>query len=189
MLLQLNERRVRAATQRHWVADSAVVIGSVLLKDGASVWFNAVLRGDTELITVGENSNVQDGSVLHTDPGCPLVIGSNVTIGHKVMLHGCEIGDNSLIGINAVVLNRAKIGRNCLIGANALITEGKEIPDNSMVMGAPGKVVRQLTEAEIAGLTMSAKHYAENAERFRRGLSLQAEADLDVDGAGAGGKP
>lgn len=184
MLLQLDDRRVTAESAAHWVADSAVVIGSVLLKAGASVWFNAVLRGDTELITVGENSNVQDGSVLHTDPGCPLVIGSNVTIGHKVMLHGCTIGDNSLIGINAVVLNRARIGKNCLIGANALITEGKEIPDNSMVMGAPGKVVRQLTEAEIAGLSMSARHYAQNAERFRRGLTPQAQADIE-DGAGS----
>lgn len=178
MLYQLEDRRVLAEDDEYWVADSAMVMGSVLLKKGASVWFNAVLRGDTELITVGENSNVQDGSVLHTDPGCPLVIGSNVTIGHKVMLHGCEIGDNSLIGINAVVLNRVKIGKNCIIGANALITEGKEIPDNSMVMGSPGKVVRQLTEREIAGLTMSAAHYRENAARFRRGLSVQDGADL-----------
>jgi carbonic anhydrase/acetyltransferase-like protein (isoleucine patch superfamily) len=159
------------------VADNAVVIGSVLLENNASVWFNAVLRGDAELITVGENSNVQDGAVLHTDPGCPLVIGRNVTIGHKVMLHGCEIGDNSLIGINAVVLNRAKIGRNCLIGANALITEGKEIPDNSMVLGSPAKVVRQLTEQEVAGLALSARHYVENARRFRDGLTPQQAAD------------
>jgi carbonic anhydrase/acetyltransferase-like protein (isoleucine patch superfamily) len=176
VLLQLEDRRVRAGGD-YWVADNAIVLGSVLLEHNASVWFNAVLRGDTELITVGENSNVQDGAVLHTDPGCPLVIGRNVTIGHKVMLHGCEIGDNSLVGINAVVLNRAKIGRNCLIGANALITEGKEIPDNSMVLGAPGKVVRQLTDNEIAGLSMSARHYAENARRFRAGLRPQEAAD------------
>ncbi|MEQ8857792.1 MAG: gamma carbonic anhydrase family protein [Pseudomonadales bacterium] len=176
MLLQLDDRRVRAEGD-YWVADSAVVLGSVLLKRDASVWFNAVLRGDTELITVGEGSNVQDGSVLHTDPGCPLVIGANVTVGHKVMLHGCEIGDNSLIGINAVILNRAKIGRNCLIGANALITEGKEIPDNSMVLGSPGKVVRELSEEEIRGLRTSAQHYVENARRFRTGIKPQETAD------------
>jgi len=176
VLLQLDDRRVRAEGD-YWVADSAMVIGSVLLRNNASVWFNAVLRGDNELITIGENSNVQDGSVLHTDPGCPIVIGANVTIGHKVMLHGCEIGDNSLIGINAVVLNRVRIGRNCLIGANALITEGKEIPDNSMVLGAPGKVVRQLTEAEINGLRMGAAHYVANARRYRAGLRPQDRAD------------
>jgi carbonic anhydrase/acetyltransferase-like protein (isoleucine patch superfamily) len=178
VLLQLDDRRVKAESDDIFVADNAMVMGSVLLKEGASVWFNAVLRGDTELITVGYHSNVQDGSVLHTDPGCPLNIGSHVTIGHKVMLHGCEIGDNTLVGINAVVLNRARIGKNCLIGANALITEGKEIPDNSMVMGAPGKVVRQLTEQEIAGLRMSAEHYVENARRFRAGLSVQEQVDL-----------
>lgn len=176
MLLQLDERRVRAEGD-YWVADNAIVVGSVLLKQNASVWFNAVVRGDNELITIGEGSNVQDGSVLHTDPGCPLVIGSHVTVGHKAMLHGCVIGDNSLIGINAVVLNRVKIGRNCLIGANALITEGKEIPDNSMVLGAPGKVVRELSEAEIQGLRLSAEHYVENARRFRRGLQAQTSAD------------
>jgi carbonic anhydrase/acetyltransferase-like protein (isoleucine patch superfamily) len=176
VLLQLEDRRVRAEGD-YWVADSAVVIGSVLLRNDASVWFNAVLRGDNELITIGEGSNVQDGSVLHTDPGCPLVIGRDVTIGHKVMLHGCEIGDNSLIGINAVVLNRARIGRTCLIGANALITEGKEIPDNSMVLGAPGKVVRQLTDEEIEGLRVSAQHYVDNARRFRSALRQQAAAD------------
>ena len=176
MLLQLEDRRVQAEGD-YWVADTARVIGSVLLKRDASVWFNAVLRGDNELITVGECSNVQDGAVLHTDPGCPLVIGSHVTIGHKAMLHGCTIGDNSLIGINAVVLNRAKIGRNCLIGANALITEGKEIPDNSMVLGAPGKVVRELTEEEIRGLRWSAVHYVENARRFRNALVRQDAAD------------
>jgi len=176
VLYQLDDRRVRAEGA-YFVADSAQVIGSVLLKSNASIWFNAVLRGDNDLITVGENSNVQDGSVLHTDPGCPLTIGANVTVGHKVMLHGCTIGDNSLIGINAVVLNRAQIGRNCIIGANALITEGKVIPDNSMVMGSPGKVVRQLTEQEIAGLSRSAAGYVANARRFAAGLSVQDQAD------------
>lgn len=176
MLLQLENRRVRAEGD-FWVADSAVVLGSVLLKQDASVWFNAVLRGDNELITVGEGSNIQDGSVLHTDPGCPLVIGDHVTVGHKVMLHGCQIGDNSLIGINAVILNGAKIGRNCLIGANALITEGKEIPDNSMVLGAPGKVVRELSQDEIQGLRRAAEHYVANARRFRAGLEPQDQPD------------
>jgi carbonic anhydrase/acetyltransferase-like protein (isoleucine patch superfamily) len=172
MIYQLGERRVRAEGE-YFIAESAMVIGNVLLKVNASVWFNAVIRGDNELITIGENSNVQDGSVLHTDPGSPIVIGSHVTVGHKVMLHGCTIGDNSLIGINSVVLNGAKIGRNCLIGANALITEGKEIPDNSMVLGAPGKVVRELTEQQIQGLRMSALHYVENARRFTRDLQPQ----------------
>ncbi len=172
MIYQLGERRVRAEGE-YFVADSAVVIGAVLLKANASVWFNAVIRGDNELITIGENSNVQDGSVLHTDPGSPIVIGANVTIGHKVMLHGCTIGDNTLIGINSVILNGAKIGRNCLIGANALITEGKEIPDGSMVLGAPGKVVRELTQQQMEGLRMSALHYVENARRFKRDLKPQ----------------
>ena len=160
----------------YWVADSATVVGSVLLKQDASVWFNAVVRGDNDLITIGEGSNVQDGSVLHTDPGFPLTIGAHVTIGHKVMLHGCEIGEGSLIGINAVVLNGAKIGKNCLIGANALITEGKEIPDNSMVMGSPGKVVRTLSEEQAAGIRAGAVHYVENARRFRTGAVEQAAA-------------
>ena len=174
MIFQLGERRVRAERE-YFVAESAVVIGNVLLGPNASVWFNAVIRGDNELITIGENSNVQDGSVLHTDPGWPLVIGSHVTIGHKAMLHGCTIGDNSLVGINAVVLNGAKIGRNCLIGANALVTEKKEIPDNSMVLGSPGRVVRELTPEEIEGLRKSALHYVENARRFRSALQPQAD--------------
>ncbi len=176
MLFELENRRVRAEGD-YWVAENATVVGSVLLKHNASVWFNAVLRGDNELITVGENSNIQDGSVLHTDPGSPLVIGDNVTVGHMAMLHGCEVGDNSLIGIGAVVLNGAKIGRNCIIGAKALVTEGKEIPDNSMVLGAPGKVVRQLSDEEVAGLRLSALHYVENARRFRDALAAQASAD------------
>jgi len=180
VLYQLDDRRVQAEGAC-FVAESAQVMGSVLLKRNASVWFNAVLRGDNDLITVGENSNVQDGAVLHTDTGCPLTIGANVTIGHKVMLHGCSIGDNTLIGINAVVLNRARIGANCLIGANALITEGKEIPDNSLVMGAPGKVVRQLTEQEIQMLKLSAQGYVANAQRFSVGLKVQEHAD-PIDG-------
>ena len=176
MLYQLGDRAVRAEGD-YWVADSAVVLGSVLLKQDASVWFNSVLRGDNELITVGEGSNIQDGAVLHTDPGYPLVIGPHVTVGHKVMLHGCEIGEGSLIGINAVVLNGAKIGKNCIIGANALITEGKEIPDNSLVMGSPGKVVKTLSEEQGRRIRMGAVHYVENARRFRDGLRPQAAAE------------
>lgn len=151
----------------YWIADSATVLGSVILEQDASVWFNAVLRGDNDVITIGEGSNIQDGSVLHTDPGHPLTIGKGVTVGHKAMLHGCTIGNNSLIGINAVILNGAKIGENCLIGANALIPEGKEIPAGSLVMGSPGKVVRELDERAIKGLTMSAKGYVQNYKRFR----------------------
>ncbi|HEX5005771.1 MAG TPA: gamma carbonic anhydrase family protein [Hyphomonadaceae bacterium] len=154
----------------HWVADSARVIGRVVLKRNASVWFNAVLRGDNDPIVIGENSNVQDGSVLHTDVGQPLIVGANCTIGHKVMLHGCTIGENTLIGIGSIILNGAKIGKNCLIGANSLITEGKEIPDGSMVMGAPGKVVRELTEQQIQMITFSAHHYVENWKRYAKGL-------------------
>ena len=153
-----------------WVADSATVLGSVVLENEVSVWFNAVLRGDNDVITVGEGSNIQDGSVLHTDPGMPLIIGRGVTVGHKVMLHGCTIGDNSLIGINAVVLNGAKIGKNCLIGANTLIPEGKEIPDGSLVMGSPGEIVRELNDSALKGLTMSAQGYVRNFKRFRKDL-------------------
>jgi carbonic anhydrase/acetyltransferase-like protein (isoleucine patch superfamily) len=158
------------ADGEYWIAPTAVLVGKVVLKRNASIWFGAVLRGDNEPIVVGENSNVQDGCVLHTDPGSPLTIGPDVTIGHMVMLHGCTIGANSLIGVGAVVLNGARIGRNCLIGAKALITEGKEIPDNSLVMGAPGKVVRTLDEAAIAGLRLSAAHYVETWKRYARGL-------------------
>ena len=149
-----------------YVAENATVLGKVKLCKDSSVWFGATLRGDTELITIGERSNVQDGSVLHTDIGFPLDIGKDVTIGHKVMLHGCTIGDGSLIGINAVVLNGAKIGKGCLIGANALVTEGMEIPDGSLVMGSPGKIKGELNEDQKMGLIMSAHHYVENSKRF-----------------------
>ena len=175
MLYELDGVAVKAEGD-YWVADSSTVVGNVVLKQDASVWFNAVVRGDNDLITIGEGSNVQDGSVLHTDPGFPLTIGAHVTIGHKVMLHGCDIGEGSLIGINAVVLNGAKIGKNCLIGANALITEGKEIPDNSMVMGSPGKVVRTLSEEQAKGIRAGAAHYVENARRFRTGAVEQSAA-------------
>lgn len=153
-----------------WVADRASVIGNVDMAPGSSVWFGAVVRGDNEPIVIGKNSNIQDNSVLHSDPGKPLRIGEGVTVGHRVMLHGCTIGDNSLIGIGATVLNGAVIGKNCIIGAHALITEGKVIPDGSMVMGAPGKVVKDLSAPQIAMLSMSADIYVKNAARFKAGL-------------------
>jgi carbonic anhydrase/acetyltransferase-like protein (isoleucine patch superfamily) len=156
--------------QGAWVADSAQVIGAAVLGENASVWFGAVLRGDTETLTIGRNSNVQDLSVLHADTGCPLTVGDNVTIGHQVMLHGCTIGDNSLIGIQAVILNNAKIGRNSIVGAGSVVTEGKEFPDNSLIIGAPAKVVRTLDEASAAKLRRSAEHYVDNALRFAKGL-------------------
>ncbi len=153
-----------------WVADSAQVIGSVSLGVDVSVWFGAVLRGDTEMLTIGRGSNVQDGSVLHADHGQPTTIGEGVTVGHLVMLHGCTIGDNSLVGIGAVILNGARIGRNCLVGARALVTEGKTFPDGSLIVGAPAVAVRTLTDAQIEGLRQSALHYVENAKRFRAGM-------------------
>lgn len=154
----------------YWIAPGAVVIGRVILETNASVWFGATLRGDNEPITVGQNSNVQDGAVLHTDAGSPLVIGTNVTVGHMAMLHGCTIGDNSLIGIGAVVLNGARIGKNCLIGAKTLIAEGKEIPDNSLVVGAPGRVLRPVSQAQVAFMTRSAEHYVHNWKRYAADL-------------------
>ncbi|CAM3740587.1 gamma carbonic anhydrase family protein [Paracidovorax anthurii] len=153
-----------------WVADSAEVMGNVVLGDGASVWFGAVLRGDNEALTIGAGTNVQDGSVLHSDPGQPLVLGEGVTVGHRVVLHGCTVGDGSLIGIGAVVLNGARIGRNCLVGAGALVTEGKEFPDGSMILGSPAKAVRQLSPEHIEGLRRNAQTYIANARRFRAGL-------------------
>ena len=153
-----------------WVADSAQVIGKVDLEEGVSVWFGTVIRGDSETIRIGRGSNIQDASVLHADAGVPLTIGENVSIGHQVMLHGCTIGDGSLIGIGAVVLNHAKIGKNCLVGAGSLVTEGKEFPDGSMILGSPAKVTRQLTPEQMAGLEQIARHYVENAQRFRTGL-------------------
>ncbi len=154
----------------YWIAASADVIGRVRLERNASIWFNAVLRGDNELILVGEGSNIQDGCVLHTDMGSPLTIGRNCTIGHQAMLHGCTIGENSLVGIGATVLNNAVIGKNCLIGAHTFIPEGKVIPDNSLVIGAPGKVVRELDEAAIARLTKAAANYVRNWRRFAKGI-------------------
>ncbi len=157
-----------------WVAGSAQVIGNVTLAEGSSVWFGVVIRGDSEAITIGVGSNIQDGSVLHADEGVPLVIGENVTIGHQVMLHGCTIGDGSLIGIQAVVLNGAKIGKNCLVGAGSLVTEGKEFPDGSMILGSPAKAVRQLSPEQIEGLKNAGRHYVKNARRFEAGLKKLA---------------
>ena len=161
-----------------WVAETAVLVGKVVLEDDANIWFGATLRGDNEEIRIGRGSNIQENSVLHTDMGYPLTIGTNCTIGHKATLHGCTIGDGTLIGMGATVLNGAKIGKGCLIGACALITEGKEIPDYSLVMGSPGKVIRQLDEAAQARLIRSAEGYMANARRFRAGLK-------PVRGAGA----
>ena len=153
-----------------WVAESAEVIGKVELHKNASVWPKVVIRGDNDLIQVGESSNVQDASVLHTDPGYPLLIGKHVTVGHKVMLHGCVIGDGSLIGIGAVILNGAKIGKNCLVGAGALVTEGKEFPDGSMIIGSPAKAIKTLSPEQIAGIEDIAVRYVKNAQRYIKSL-------------------
>ena len=167
MIYDLGDRKVTIDAEDYWIADNATVIGSVVIKNNASIWFNVTVRGDNDVITIGENSNVQDGSVLHTDGGIQLTIGEGVTVGHQVMLHGCTIGNNTLVGINSVILNGAKIGNNCLIGANSLIAENKEIPDGSLVMGSPGKVVKQLSDVQIKGLSASAMGYVNNFKRFR----------------------
>jgi carbonic anhydrase/acetyltransferase-like protein (isoleucine patch superfamily) len=153
-----------------WIAKSADVMGAVSLAANTSVWFNAVIRGDTETISIGEGSNVQDLAVIHADNGMPVVVGKHVTVGHKVMLHGCTIGDESLIGIGAIVLNGVRIGKNCLVGAGSLVTEGKEFPDGSMILGSPAKVVRQLSPEQLEGLRASARHYIQNAKRYLAGL-------------------
>ncbi len=170
MLYRLNDRIPVLRGERHFVADNAAVIGTVILENNVSVWFNAVLRGDNEPIHIGANSNIQDGAVLHTDLGIPLTVAESVSVGHQAMLHGCTIGEGCLIGVKATLLNHSIIGRNCLIGACSLITEGKVIPDNSLVIGSPGKVVRTLTDAEIAALHANADHYVELVARYARGL-------------------
>ena len=157
-----------------WIAPNATVIGDVRLADHASIWWNAVLRGDNDPISIGANTNIQDGSVLHTDKGVPLTLGCNITVGHLVMLHGCSVGDGSLIGIKSVILNRAVIGKNCLIGANTLIAEGKTIPDGSMVLGSPGKVVRQLSPEEIKRINAIADHYSARFKRYKTDLKPEA---------------
>jgi carbonic anhydrase/acetyltransferase-like protein (isoleucine patch superfamily) len=154
--------------QNSWVASNSVVIGKVELKKDSNIWFNVTLRGDVEPITVGEGSNVQDGSVVHSDPGCPVIIGKNVTVGHLVMLHGCVIEDDCLIGIGSTILNKAKIGKNSIIGANALVTENKVIPERSLVLGSPGKIVRQVTDEEIKSIKENAEHYVANYKKYKK---------------------
>jgi carbonic anhydrase/acetyltransferase-like protein (isoleucine patch superfamily) len=166
MTFQLENRVPELRGQEHYIAPNAIVIGSVILEDRTSVWFNTVLRGDNDVIRVGEGSNIQDGSVLHTDEGIGLTIGAGVTVGHMAMLHGCTIGANSLIGIKATLLNGATIGKNCIVGAHALVTEGKSIPDNSLVVGSPAKVVRPVSDEEAAALSGLAEHYVANMRRY-----------------------
>ena len=170
MLYALGSRKVQLVGSGHYIAPNATIIGDVVLQNESSVWFNVVIRGDDDTITVGPRSNIQDGSVLHTDPGVPLTLGPSVSVGHLVMLHGCTIGEGSLIGIKAVVLNGARVGRDCLVGANTLIGEGKTIPDRSLVLGSPGRVVRTLDDGEVARIRGIADHYVANARRYRADL-------------------
>ena len=169
MFYDLKDKKLKNSGE-NWIAPNATIIGDVILEKNTSIWFNAVLRGDIENIYIGEGSNIQDGSVLHTDPGCPLKIGKNVTVGHLVMLHGCTIGDNSLIGIGAVILNNARIGKNCIIGAKALIAENKEIPDNSLVVGSPGRIIRKVTEDEKEAVLENTKHYQDNWKKYSKSI-------------------
>ena len=172
MKYALADTRVTTDGDDYWIAPNAIVIGKVKLERNASVWWNCVLRGDNELITIGENSNIQDGSVLHTDPDFPLVIGPGVTVGHMVALHGCEITGNALIGIGSIILNGARVGKNCLIGANTLIPEGKEIPNNSMVLGSPGKVVGEVTDKQLAIFVTSIQCYVDRWKYYKRQLRI-----------------
>ncbi len=167
MIIDFDNKKLETDGDDFWIAPNATVIGNVKLLKDASVWFNAVLRGDVELITVGQGSNVQDGAIIHTDPGFPCTIGKNVTVGHLAMLHGCEIGDGSLIGIGSVILNGAKIGKNCIIGSKALVTEGMEIPDGAMVLGVPGKVKKILNEEEQSVVSLGAEHYIQNYKKYK----------------------
>lgn len=173
MIYKLADQEVRLSRGQHFIADNATLIGSVVLEPNASVWFNAVIRADNDVIVIGENSNVQDGAILHTDAGIRLEIGRGVTVGHKAMLHGCTIGDHTLIGINAVVLNGARIGKHCLIGANALVPENAEIPDGSLVMGSPARVKRKLTDKQKRMLEGAADQYVANARRYLEALEAQ----------------
>ncbi len=173
MIYSLGERKVRLLGEGHFIAPNAAVIGDVTLHENASVWFGCTLRGDADRIEIGAGSNIQDGTVMHADPGCPMVVGENVTVGHSAMLHGCTIGDGSLVGINAVVLNGAKVGKGCLIGANALVTEGMDIPDGSLVLGSPAKIKAQLSEEQQLALMHNADHYVGNARRYISDLQEQ----------------
>jgi carbonic anhydrase/acetyltransferase-like protein (isoleucine patch superfamily) len=170
MRYALGERRIEFRGSHHYIAPTAVVIGTVILEDEASVWFNTVIRGDNDVISIGARTNVQDGSVLHADAGVPLAIGPQVSVGHQATLHGCAVGEGSLIGIKAVVLNGAVIGRGCLIGANTLVPEGKIIPDRSLVVGSPGRVVRAITDEEAAWIRGNADHYVLHARRYLKEL-------------------
>lgn len=170
MMFELGDRRVQTDGDRYFIAHTATVIGAVILGTDVSIWYNAVLRGDGDTITIGAGSNIQDGAILHVDPGAPLSLGQGVTVGHKAMLHGCTVGDYSLVGINAVVLNGARIGRHCIIGANALVPEGMEVPDGSLVVGCPGKLRRELSADERAMLQLQAEHYVRNAQHFCEAL-------------------
>ena len=169
MFYDLKDKKPQSSGE-NWVAPNATIIGDVTLEKNSSIWFNAVLRGDIENIYIGEGSNIQDGSVLHTDPGYPLKVGKNVTVGHLVMLHGCTIGENSLIGIGAVILNNVKIGKNCIIGAKTLIAENKEIPDDSLVVGSPGRIIRKVTEDEKKAVLENTKHYQDNWKKYSKSI-------------------
>ena len=168
MIIDLGDKKLKTADDNFWIAPNASVIGEVNLERDASIWFNAILRADNEPITIGEGSNVQDGAIVHTDPGFACRIGKKVTVGHMAMLHGCSIGDGSLIGIGSVILNGAKIGKNCIIGSKALITEGMEVPDGSMVLGIPGKIRKTLTEEEQSIVSLGAEHYIDNYKKYKQ---------------------
>lgn len=189
MIRALGERKPVFEGGGHFIAETATIIGSVQLGDCSSVWFNSVLRGDNDWLVVGERSNVQDGCVLHTDPGMPLTIGEGVTIGHKVMLHGCSIGRNTLIGIGSTLLNGSKIGVNCIVGAHALITENKEFPDGCLILGSPARVVRELEPEEIAKIGLAADTYVANARRFNEQLATPADADPSAASCDPGPRP
>ncbi len=172
MIYRLGERELEPQSDSFWIADNATVIGSVELGNNASIWFGAVVRADNDIIHIGEDSNIQDNAVLHVDMGVPMHIGKGVTVGHQAMLHGCTVGDNTLIGIHAVVLNKAVIGKNCIIGANALVPEGMQIPDNSLVVGVPAKVVKEISPQQAAMLPLSAQHYVAHSQHFARDLKV-----------------
>ena len=168
MIIDLGDKKLKTADDNFWIAPNASIIGDVNLERDASIWFNAILRADNEPITIGEGSNVQDGAIIHTDPGYACNIGKKVTVGHMAMLHGCSIGDGSLIGIGSVVLNGAKIGKNCIIGSKALVTEGMDVPDGSMVLGIPGKIKKTLTEEEQSVVPLGAEHYIDNYKKYKQ---------------------
>ncbi len=174
MIYSLGDREVQIIGEDYFIADNATVIGSVVIHNNVSIWFNAVIRGDNDVITIGEGTNIQDGTVIHTDGGIPLNIGRGVTVGHQAMLHGCTIGDNSLIGINSVILNNAEIGKNCIIGANSIVPQGREIPDNSLALGSPARVIKTLTDDMVEELKHSAEHYIENFKRFKKELKKES---------------